>query len=45
MTGSIGFRTKCYFKNPGFQPGDKLIIKVRDKKKPDIASEVEVTLK
>ncbi len=45
MTGMIGFRTKCYFKNPGFQPGDKLIIRVRDKKKPEITSEVEVTLK
>jgi len=45
MTGSIGFRTKCYFKNPGFQKGDTLTIKVRDKKKPEITSEVEVTLK
>ncbi len=45
MTGDIGFRTKCYFKNPGFEKGDKVIIRVRDKKKADITSEVEVTLK
>ena len=45
MTGFIGFRTKCYFKNPGFQKGDMFTIKVRDKKNPEIASEVEVTLK
>lgn len=45
MTGTIGFSTKCYFKNPGFQKGDKLTIKVRDKKDPEITAEVEVTLK
>ncbi len=41
----VGFRTKAYFKNPGFQKGDKFIIKVRDKKNPDLTGEVEVTLK
>ncbi len=45
MNGFIGFRTKCYFKNPGFEKGDKVTIKVRDKKDPKISSEVEVTLK
>jgi hypothetical protein len=45
MTGAIGFRTKCYFKNPGLEKGDKLTIKVRDKKNPDITGEVEVTIK
>jgi hypothetical protein len=45
MTGNIGFATKCYFKNPGFEKGDKLLVKVRDKKDPEIAVEVEVTLK
>ena len=45
MSDSIGFRTKCYFKNPGFEKGDKLTIKVRDKKNPDMTGEVEVTLK
>jgi len=45
MTDSIGFSTKCYFKNPGFEKGDKLTIKVRDKNDPQIAGEVEVTLK
>jgi hypothetical protein len=45
LVGFIGFRTKCYFKNPGFEKGDKLTIRVQDKKKPDITGEVEVTLK
>ena len=45
MSGFIGFRTKCYFKNPGFEKGDKLTIIVQDKKNPDISGEVEVTLK
>jgi hypothetical protein len=45
MSGFIGFRTKCYFKNPGFEKGDKLTIKIRDKKNPEITGEVEVTLK
>lgn len=45
MTDSIAFTTKCYFKNPGFQKGDKLTIRVRDKKNPDLTGEVEVTLK
>lgn len=45
MTDSIGFSTKCYFKNPGFEKGDKLTIRVSDKKNPQITGEVEVTLK
>jgi hypothetical protein len=45
LVGFIGFRTKCYFKNPGFEKGDKLTIRVRDKKKPDITGDVEITLK
>lgn len=45
MAGQLGFRTKCYFKNPGFQKGDKLIIRVTAKNKPALSSEVEVTLK
>ena len=44
MFGFIGFRTKCYFKNPGFKRGDKLIIRVTDKKNPQLFGEVEVTL-
>jgi hypothetical protein len=44
MSGFIGFRTKLYFKNPGFKKGDKLTIKVRDKKNPQVTGEVEVTI-
>jgi hypothetical protein len=44
MVSFIGFRTKCYFKNPGFKRGDKLTIKVKDKKNPQITGEVDVTL-
>jgi hypothetical protein len=44
MTDSIGFETRCYFKNPGLKKGDKITIMVRDKNKPDITGEVEVTL-
>jgi len=45
ISGYIGFRTRLYFKNPGFKKGDKLLIKVRDIKAPDLSGEVEVTLK
>jgi hypothetical protein len=45
MTGTIGFATKCYFKNPGFKKGDTLIFRVRDKSRPEITAEVEVKLK
>ena len=44
MYGFTGFRTKLYFKNPGFKKGDKLTIKVRDKKNPQLTGEVEVTI-
>ena len=44
MSGFIGFTTKLYFKNPGFKKGDKLMIKVRDKKNPQLTGEVEVTI-
>jgi hypothetical protein len=45
MAAQLGFRTKCYFKNPGFQKGDKLIIRVTAKNNPTLTGEVEVTLK
>jgi hypothetical protein len=45
MTAQLGFRTKCYFKNPGFAKGDKLIIRVTAKNNPAFSGEVEVTLK
>jgi hypothetical protein len=42
---NAGFRTKCYFKNPGLKKGDKLVIKVTAKNRPDLSCEVEVVLK
>ncbi len=44
MYGFTGFRTKLYFKNPGFKKGDKIVFKVRDKKNPNLTGEVQVTL-
>jgi hypothetical protein len=44
MSGFHGFMTKCYFKNPGFKKGDKLIIRVTAKNKPELTSEVAVVL-
>jgi len=44
MSGYIGFRTKCYFKNPGIKKGDKIIIKVTAKNDPSISNEVEVVM-
>jgi hypothetical protein len=41
----IGFRTKLYFKNPGFKKGDKLLIKVWDENDPALFGQVEITLK
>jgi hypothetical protein len=44
MAGFYGFMTPLYFKNPGFAKGDKLTIKVRDTKNPQLAGECEVVL-
>jgi hypothetical protein len=44
MVGFYGFLTPMYFKNPGFAKGDKLTIKVRDTKNPQLAGECEVVL-
>lgn len=44
MYGWTGFRTKLYFKNPGFKKGDKVTFKVWDKKDPAIASSIDVVL-
>jgi len=44
MTGFNGFMTKCYFKNPGFKKGDKLVIRVTPKNKPEAKGEVVVVL-
>jgi hypothetical protein len=45
MYNFSGFRTKCYFKNPGFKKGDKLILRVTAKNNPALSGEVEVILK
>jgi len=44
MVGYWGFLTPLYFKNPGFAKGDRLTIKVRDKKNPELSGECEVIL-
>jgi len=45
LTPSIGFKTKLYFKNPGFKKGDTLQIKVWGSKDPSLKGEVTVVLK
>ncbi len=40
-----GFKTKLYFKNPGFKKGDQVTIRVVDAKNPASLGEVTVTLK
>lgn len=44
MFSFTGFRTKLYFKNPGFKKGDKVTFKVWDKKDPKIASTVDAVI-
>lgn len=44
MSAWYGFATPLYFKNPGFAKGDRLTIRVRDAKNPDITGECEVVL-
>jgi hypothetical protein len=45
LSGTIGFRTNLYFKNPGFKKGDELVIVVRDRKNPEIKGTCGVVLK
>jgi hypothetical protein len=45
MSDSIGFRTKLYFKNPGFKHGDQIVISVKDKKNPNVVGSCAVILK
>jgi len=44
MSGNLGARTKVYFRNPGFQKGDELVIKVKDHKKSEITGYCAVVL-
>lgn len=45
MNNYIGFRTKVYFKNPGIKEGDVVVIKVKDKKDPEVYGAVAVEFK
>jgi hypothetical protein len=44
LSGMTGFRTKLYFKNPGFKKGDQLVIRVRDRKNPNVEGACAVIL-
>ncbi len=44
MSSQLGFKTKVYFKNPGFKAGDHVIIKVMDRKNPEVWGAVTVVL-
>jgi len=44
MYGYTGFRTKLYFKNPGFKKGDKVTFRVQDIKDPKIVSQVDAII-
>jgi hypothetical protein len=37
MAGNLGFKTRLYFKNPGFKKGDEIVIVVKDQKNPDLS--------
>ncbi len=45
ITGYVGFKTRLYFKNPGFKKGDTVLFKVKDKKNPELTGECTVILK
>ncbi len=45
LYGIYGLKTKLYFKNPGIKKGDAILIRVRDKKNPEITGEVVVEFK
>ncbi|HOI44685.1 MAG TPA: hypothetical protein PLX50_03630 [Candidatus Aminicenantes bacterium] len=44
FSGTMGFRSKLYFKNPGFKKGDRLVIRVRDRKTPEFEAGCAVIL-
>ncbi len=44
MSSQLGFKTKVYFKNQGFASGDSVVIKVTDRKNPDVWGAVTVIL-
>ncbi len=42
MAGDLGFRTRMYFKNPGFKKGDEIVIQVKDNSKPEMTGSCAV---
>ena len=42
IVNDLGFRTRAYFKNPGFKKGDQIVINVKDKNKPGLRGSVAV---
>jgi hypothetical protein len=44
MANQLGFRTKLYFKNPGFKKGDTILIRIKDKNNPSLTGAVAVIL-
>lgn len=44
INGHFGFKSKAYFKNPGFKSGEMVVIKVRDENNPDVWGSVVVEL-
>ena len=44
LSGSVITKTKLSIKNPGFKPGDRFLIAVRDVSNPDIKGAVAVVL-
>jgi hypothetical protein len=44
ITDLVGFATWAYFKNPGFQVGDTVVLKVVDKTNPDVWGSVTFEL-
>lgn len=43
LSSSTGVKTKLYFKNPGIKKGDTAVLKVVDKKNPDIKGSITIT--
>jgi hypothetical protein len=42
LAGNLGFRTRLYFKNPGFKKGDEIVIQVKDHANPELSGSCAV---
>jgi len=42
LAGNLGFRTRFYFKNPGFKKGDEIVIQVKDHANPELTGSCAV---